>query len=107
MTSTAVDRARLKQVPAPLTRDYISTRIESMNAERAGVEMRAKRHAALGEPARLAIVERLLLSDASPTELGRELSLPSNLVAHHLAQLEGVGLITRARSESDHRRTYV
>ena len=69
--------------------------------------MRAKRHAALGEPARLAIVERLLLSDASPTELGRELSLPSNLVAHHLAQLEGVGLITRARSESDHRRTYV
>lgn len=78
-----------------------------MNAERADLELRAKRHAALGEPARLAIVERLVLSDASPTELGRELGLPSNLLAHHLAQLEQVGLITRARSESDHRRTYV
>lgn len=78
-----------------------------MNAERTDLELRAKRHAALGEPARLAIVERLLLSDASPTELGRELGLPSNLLAHHLGQLEQVGLITRARSESDHRRTYV
>jgi ArsR family transcriptional regulator, arsenate/arsenite/antimonite-responsive transcriptional repressor / arsenate reductase (thioredoxin) len=78
-----------------------------MNTERTDLELRAKRHAALGEPARLAIVERLLLSDASPTELGRELALPSNLLAHHLGQLEQVGLITRARSESDHRRTYV
>jgi len=78
-----------------------------MNAERTNLELRAKRHSALGEPARLAIVERLVLSDASPTELGRELGLPSNLLAHHLAQLEQVGLITRTRSESDHRRTYV
>jgi protein-tyrosine-phosphatase/DNA-binding transcriptional ArsR family regulator len=78
-----------------------------MNAERTDLELRAKRHAALGEPARLAIVERLLLSDASPTELGREFGLASNLLAHHLAQLQQVGLITRARSESDHRRTYV
>jgi len=78
-----------------------------MNTERTDLEVRAKRHAALGEPARLAIVERLLLSDASPSELGRELGLASNLLAHHLAQLEQVGLITRARSESDHRRTYV
>lgn len=78
-----------------------------MNTEVTDLEARAKRHAALGEPARLAIVERLLLSDASPTELGRELGLASNLLAHHLAQLERVGLITRARSESDHRRTYV
>jgi protein-tyrosine-phosphatase/DNA-binding transcriptional ArsR family regulator len=78
-----------------------------MNAELTDLEARARRHAALGEPARLAIVERLLLSDASPTELGRELGLPSNLLAHHLTQLEQVGLVTRARSESDHRRTYV
>ena len=78
-----------------------------MNAERTDLETRAKRHAALGEPARLAIVERLVLSDASPTELGRELGLPSNLLAHHLGLLEQAGLITRARSESDHRRTYV
>lgn len=78
-----------------------------MNAELTDLELRARRHAALGEPARLAIVERLLLSDASPTELGREFALPSNLLAHHLGQLEQVGLIRRARSESDHRRTYV
>jgi protein-tyrosine-phosphatase/DNA-binding transcriptional ArsR family regulator len=78
-----------------------------MNAERTDLELRARRHAALGEPARLAIVERLLLSDASPTELGRALGVPSNLLAHHLGQLEQVGLIARARSESDHRRTYV
>jgi protein-tyrosine-phosphatase/DNA-binding transcriptional ArsR family regulator len=78
-----------------------------MNAERTDLETRAKRHAALGEPARLAIVERLMLSDASPTELGRELGVASNLLAHHLGLLEAAGLITRARSESDHRRTYV
>ena len=90
-----------------MTRDYISTRIESMNAELTDLELRAKRHAALGEPARLAIVERLVLSDASPTELGREFGLSSNLLAHHLGLLEQAGLVTRARSESDHRRTYV
>jgi protein-tyrosine-phosphatase len=78
-----------------------------MNTEPSSLEARARRHAALGEPARLAIVERLLLSDASPSELGYEFNLPSNLVAHHLALLEQAGLITRARSQSDHRRTYV
>ena len=78
-----------------------------MNAEHPTLEERARRHAALGEPARLAIVERLLLSDASPTELGRALALPSNLLAHHLGLLEQAGLVTRARSEADHRRTYV
>ncbi|MBR7838522.1 helix-turn-helix domain-containing protein [Actinospica durhamensis] len=78
-----------------------------MNTERTDLEARARRHAALGEPARLAIVGRLLLSDASPTELSRELGISSNLLSHHLAQLEQVGLITRVRSESDHRRTYV
>ena len=71
------------------------------------MEVRARRHAALGEPARLAIVERLLLTDASPTELGRQLGLASNLLAHHLGLLEQAGLITRARSQADHRRTYV
>lgn len=71
------------------------------------MEERARRHAALGEPARLAIVERLLLSDASPTELGREFGLPSNLLAHHLGLLEQAGLIARARSQADHRRVYL
>ena len=78
-----------------------------MNTELSSREDRARRHAALGEPARLAIVERLLLSDASPTELGRELGLSSNLLAHHLSLLEQAGLVTRSRSQADHRRTYV
>lgn len=68
---------------------------------------RARVHAALGEPARLAIVDRLTLGDASPTEVGRELGLPSNLLAHHLKLLEQVGVIERSRSEGDHRRTYL
>lgn len=68
---------------------------------------RAQRHAALGEPARLAIIDHLLLGDASPGELGQELGLPSNLLAHHLKLLEQVGLIERSRSEGDRRRTYL
>lgn len=64
-------------------------------------------HAALGEPARLAIVDRLVLGDVSPTEIGRELGLPSNLLAHHLKLLEQAGVIERSRSEGDHRRTYL
>ncbi|RPE47033.1 low molecular weight phosphotyrosine protein phosphatase [Streptomyces sp. Ag109_O5-1] len=81
---------------------------ESMNAEwSATVVARAQRHAALGEPARLAIIDRLLLGDASPSELGQELDLPSNLLAHHLKLLEQVGLIERSRSEGDRRRIYL
>jgi protein-tyrosine-phosphatase/DNA-binding transcriptional ArsR family regulator len=68
---------------------------------------RAQVHAALGEPARLAIVDVLLLGDASPSEVGRALGLPSNLLAHHLKLLEQAGVIERSRSEGDHRRTYL
>ncbi|MBM7774875.1 protein-tyrosine-phosphatase [Actinokineospora baliensis] len=68
---------------------------------------RARLHAALGEPARLAVVDRLLLGDASPGELGRELGLPSNLLTHHLKLLDQAGLTERSRSEGDARRTYL
>ncbi|MBE8517028.1 helix-turn-helix domain-containing protein [Amycolatopsis sp. H6(2020)] len=68
---------------------------------------RAQVHAALGEPARLAIVDRLVLGDASPTELGRDLGLPGNLLAHHLKLLERAGVVERSRSEGDRRRTYL
>ncbi|MFT7841671.1 helix-turn-helix domain-containing protein [Saccharothrix sp. BKS2] len=68
---------------------------------------RARVHAALGEPARLAVVELLLLGDASPGEVGRALGLPSNLVAHHVGFLERAGVVERSRSEGDHRRTYL
>ena len=56
---------------------------------------RAAVHAALGEPARLAIVDELAASDRSPSELGQRLGMASNLVAHHLEVLEAVGLIVR------------
>ncbi|MFN8073934.1 MAG: ArsR family transcriptional regulator [Kineosporiaceae bacterium] len=71
------------------------------------LELRAARYAALGEPARLSIVERLLLADASPGELRGEAGTGTNLVAHHLRVLEDVGLIRRLPSEGDRRRTYV
>lgn len=70
-------------------------------AERAAV------HAALGEPVRLAIVEDLATSDRSPKELAARFSLPTNLLAHHLDVLDGVGLIERFESAGDRRRRYV
>lgn len=71
------------------------------------VEARASLHAALGEPARLAIVDDLLVSDRSPVELGRRLGMRSNLLARHLDVLEHVGLIMRSPSHRDGRRKYV
>jgi protein-tyrosine-phosphatase len=68
---------------------------------------RARVHAALGEPARLAIVDMLVWGDASPGEVGQRLGLPTNLVAHHLKVLEDAGVVTRTRSEGDRRRTYL
>ena len=64
-------------------------------------------HAALADPGRLTIVDRLLSADASPSELQAAVSMPSNLIAHHLRVLEGAGLVRRTRSEGDGRRTYL
>jgi protein-tyrosine-phosphatase len=75
--------------------------------EVASVARRAAIHAALAEPARLAIVDALALGDAAPGELGATLDLPSNLLAHHLRALEAAGVVQRVRSEADRRRTYV
>lgn len=68
---------------------------------------RVQVHAALADPGRLTIVDRLLLADASPSELQRAVSMSSSLLAHHLAVLEGAGLLRRVRSEADRRRTYL
>jgi protein-tyrosine-phosphatase len=68
---------------------------------------RAARHGALGDPARLAIVDELATSDRAPVELRRLLDLESNLLAHHLDVLERVGIIERSRSSGDGRRRYV
>ena len=71
------------------------------------MQRRARIHAALGDPARLAIVDTLTLGDASPGEIARSLDLPTNLVAHHLKVLQEAGVLVRTRSEGDRRRTYV
>lgn len=68
---------------------------------------RAARYAALGDPVRLTVVDRLINSDRAPQELQRLIGIPSNLLAHHLDVLEGVGLIVRGRSSGDGRRRYV
>ncbi len=78
-----------------------------MNIERTDLGARAARHAALADVARLAVVEELALGDRSPSELQAAVSLPSNLLAHHLKVLEDAGLVTRRRSEGDRRRTYL
>jgi protein-tyrosine-phosphatase/DNA-binding transcriptional ArsR family regulator len=72
-----------------------------------GLLGRARRHAALGEPVRLAMVERLLLTDAAPGELGTLFGLATNVLAHHLKVLQAAGLVRRVRSEGDARRAYV
>jgi protein-tyrosine-phosphatase len=68
---------------------------------------RASIHAALGDPARLAIVDTLTLGDVSPGEIARLLGMPTNLIAHHVKVLRDEALVTRSRSEGDHRRTYL
>jgi protein-tyrosine-phosphatase/DNA-binding HxlR family transcriptional regulator len=78
-----------------------------MSADTSSLQARARVHAALGDPARLAIVDALTLGDASPGEIGAELGMPTNLVAHHLKVLQDAGLIARTRSEGDRRRTYL
>ncbi|MCA2219109.1 arsenate reductase/protein-tyrosine-phosphatase family protein [Jidongwangia harbinensis] len=78
-----------------------------MNAEEITLRERARIHAALGDPARLAIVDALSLGDASPGEVARDLGMPSNLVAHHVNVLAEAGLLERTRSEADRRRTYL
>ena len=73
----------------------------------ANLAWRAAGHAALGDRGRLQVVDALGVGDRSPSDLAAELGMPSNLLAHHLKVLESAGLITRVRSESDRRRTYV
>jgi protein-tyrosine-phosphatase/DNA-binding MarR family transcriptional regulator len=89
-----------------LTKGMISVIIESMNTE-VTLQARAAMYAALGDPARLAVVDALALGDVSPSELGQSLHLSSNLLAHHLRVLEKAGIVRRSRSEADRRRTYV
>jgi ArsR family transcriptional regulator, arsenate/arsenite/antimonite-responsive transcriptional repressor / arsenate reductase (thioredoxin) len=73
----------------------------------ADLGLRAAMHAALADPARLAIIDTLTDGDASPSELAAMLAMPSNLLAHHLRVLQQAGLVARHRSEGDRRRSYL
>lgn len=72
-----------------------------------GARARAALHGVLADPARLAVVDLLAWSDASPSELGGRLGLASNLLAHHVNVLVEHGIVRRLRSEGDRRRTYL
>ena len=63
--------------------------------------------AALADPARLAVVDALVLGDTSPGDLRSTLGLSSNLLAHHLGVLEREGIVARHRSQADRRRCYL
>lgn len=79
-----------------------------MNIERSGHFLqRARWHAALSDPVRLAVVAELSVGDKSPGELQDVLDLSSNLLSHHLTVLRDAGIVARRRSEGDRRRTYL
>ncbi|MCZ7422525.1 helix-turn-helix domain-containing protein [Verrucosispora sp. WMMA2044] len=78
-----------------------------MEVELSSLVARARTHAALGEPARLAIVDALALGDASPGEIANRLDMPTNLIAHHVKVLTQASLVVKVRSEGDRRRTYL
>jgi protein-tyrosine-phosphatase len=52
-------------------------------------------------------MDLLAHGDLASGELGAQLGIPTNLIAHHLNVLELENLITRRRSEGDGRRTYI
>ncbi|MCC5947445.1 MAG: helix-turn-helix domain-containing protein [Nitriliruptoraceae bacterium] len=79
----------------------------AQSPEQLELARRAAAHHALADVHRLAIVDALQLSDATPTELGLATGLHSNLLTFHLDVLEDAGLIERVRSEGDGRRRYV
>jgi protein-tyrosine-phosphatase len=78
-----------------------------MNIEQtAALARRAGLHAALADVTRLRVVDLLDIGDATASEIGSRLDVPSNLLAHHLRALEHAGLVSRRRSEGDGRRSY-
>ena len=87
---------------------FTSVKLESMNIElNESLEARALKHAALADAGRLRIVDLLTFGDLASGELQAELGMASNLLAHHLRNLEEAGLVDRHRSEGDRRRSYV
>lgn len=81
--------------------------IRQTDPHASSIAQRAEVHRALADVLRLAIIEALALSDLTPSEVERRFDVPSNLLAHHLAILEGAGLVARTRSQGDGRRRYL
>lgn len=71
------------------------------------IEIRAARHAALGDAQRLTMVQALVTGDRAVDELAQLTGLRSNLLAHHLDVLESHDLVHRRISDGDRRRRYV
>jgi protein-tyrosine-phosphatase len=71
------------------------------------LELQSRRHAALGDPVRLAIVEFVRDSDRTVNAIQEFVEVSSSLLAHHLDVLEEVGLITRRQSDADGRKRFV
>ncbi len=65
-----------------------------VTADRAGLGPAAALFRSLGDPARLAIVRRLAVSQARVTDLTGELGLAQSTVSRHLACLRECGLVT-------------
>lgn len=74
---------------------------------KSGLESRARRFAALGDPRRLLIAESLVVSHRTPSELIELSGLSSNLLAHHLDILEKAGVIKRLGGTSDRRKRFI
>lgn len=71
------------------------------------VEVRAQRHAALGDPVRLTIVDFVRDSDRTVNAIREYVEVSSPLLSHHLDVLEDAGLIVRRHSSSDGRKRFV
>ncbi len=61
------------------------------------VEHIAQRFRALGEPARLRILERLRFGPCSVAQLARDLGQPPQDVSTHLQLLASLGIVSRAK----------
>lgn len=71
------------------------------------LETRARRHAALGDPVRLAIVDFVRDSDRTVNAIREYVEVSSPLLSHHLDVLEDAGLVIRRQSSSDGRKRFV
>src|SRR4029453_8095879 len=71
------------------------------------LDSRAAVFAALGEPVRLALGDRLVAGEASPGGLAADVGLGGKLLAPHRRGLEDADISRRVRSEGDRRRSYV